>query len=153
VVLAALGPRMLKLAATHANGAHPYFTTPDHTKTARGIMGPDALLCVEQKAILETDPARARQLARGVAQIYIGLPNYRNNWLRLGFTDSDLENGGSDRFIDATFAWGDIDTIRARVVAHLDAGASHVCVQPVNPNGVFGDPDFDLLEALAPTGL
>lgn len=150
VVIAALGPKMLALAASHASGAHPYFTTPEHTRRAREIMGPDAMLCVEQKVILETDAAKARELGRASAQTYIGLPNYRNNWLRLGFTESDLENRGSDKFIDGTFAWGDLDAIRERIQAHYDAGASHVCVQPVNPNGVFGDPDFKLLEGLAP---
>jgi probable F420-dependent oxidoreductase len=150
VVIAALGPRMLELAASHTNGAHPYFTTPEHTKTAREIMGPDAMLCVEQKVILETDAAKARELARDVAQIYLGLPNYRNNWLRLGFEEKDFEDGGSDRFIDATFAWGDLDAIRDRIDAHLKAGASHVCIQPVNPNGQFGDLHFEVLEGLAP---
>jgi len=135
VVIAALVPKMLELAGTAVNGAHPYFTTPTHTKTAREIMGPDAMLCVEQKVVLETDPDKARALARTVARIYTGLPNYRINWLRLGFTEADFENGGSDAFIDATLAWGDIEAIRERVQQHFDAGASHVCVQPVNPNG------------------
>lgn len=148
VVIAALGPKMLGLAATAVNGAHPYFTTPGHTRQAREIMGPDAMLCVEQKIVLETDADKARELARNVARIYTGLPNYRNNWLRLGFTEADFENGGSDAFIDGTFAWGDIGAIKARVQEHLDAGASHVCVQPVNPNGVFGDPHIDVLEKL-----
>jgi probable F420-dependent oxidoreductase len=151
VVIAALGPKMLQLAASHAKGAHPYFTTPEHTRQAREILGPDAMLCVEQKVVLESDPAKARELARGSAGVYIGLPNYRNNWLRLGFSEADLADGGSDRFIDATFAWGDMDAIRARVQAHFDAGASHVCIQPVNPNGVFGDPDFNVLDGLAPS--
>lgn len=146
VVLAALGPKMLELAATLANGAHPYFSTPAHTKTAREIMGPDALLCVEQKIILESDATKARELARGAAKMYASLPNYRNNWKRLGYTDDEIDN--SDRFIDDTFAWGTIDQIAARVQAHLDAGASHVCVQPINPNGVPGDPDLAALEAL-----
>ncbi|MEX2326897.1 MAG: LLM class flavin-dependent oxidoreductase, partial [Pseudomonadales bacterium] len=150
VVIAALGPKMLGLAASHANGAHPYFTTPEHTRKAREVMGPDAMLCVEQKIVLETDPARARELSRNVAKIYTGLPNYRNNWLRLGFTEDEINDGGNDRFIDAMFAWGDLATIRERINAHLDAGASHVCVQPVNPNGVFGDPDMIVLEGLAP---
>lgn len=150
VVIAALGPKMLELAASHANGAHPYFTTPVHTKQARQIMGPDAMLCVEQKVVLHDDPTMARELARKVARIYTGLPNYRNNWIRLGFKEEEIDNGGNDRFIDATFACGNITAIQERVQAHLDAGASHVCVQPVNPNGVFGDPDFNLLEALAP---
>ncbi|XOV86733.1 MAG: TIGR03620 family F420-dependent LLM class oxidoreductase [Pseudomonadota bacterium] len=148
VLVAALGPKMLELAATKASGAHPYFSTPEHTRQAREIMGPDAMLCVEQKVVRESDPQKARDLARGVAQIYLGLPNYRNNWLRLGMTEADFENGGSDRFIDATFAWGDASRIRERINEHLDAGASHVCIQPVNPNGVFGDPDMTVLEQL-----
>lgn len=150
VVIAALGPKMLALAASHANGAHPYFTTPEHTLKAREIMGPDAMLCVEQKVVLETDATKARELARNIARIYTGLPNYRNNWIRLGFTEDEINDGGNDRFIDATFAWGDLDAISERIQAHLDAGASHVCIQPVNPNGVFGDPDFKVLEGLAP---
>ncbi len=148
-VLAALGPQMLKLAATRTQGAHPYFTTPEHTAMARQVMGPDAWLCVEQKVLLETDAAKARQLARLSAGIYLGLENYRNNWKRLGFTDDDFANGGSDRFIDATVAWGDVPALQKRVRAHLDAGASHVCIQPINPNGQ-PVPDWRVLEALAP---
>jgi probable F420-dependent oxidoreductase len=148
-VLAALGPQMLKLAATRTQGAHPYFSTPEHTAMARKLMGPDAWLCVEQKVLLETDAAKARQLARLTAGIYLGLENYRNNWKRLGFDDSDLANGGSDRFIDATVAWGDLSVLQKRVRAHLDAGASHVCIQPINPSGQ-PVPDWRVLEALAP---
>jgi len=148
-VLAALGPQMLKLAATRTQGAHPYFTTPEHTAMARQVMGPDAWLCVEQKVLLETDAGKARQLARLTAGIYLGLENYRNNWKRLGFADSDFENGGSDRFIDATVAWGDLSALQKRVRAHFDAGASHVCIQPINPSGQ-PVPDWRVLEALAP---
>ena len=147
-VIAALGPKMLELARDHCDGAHPYFTSPDHTRMASEILGPGKMLCVEQKVVMETDPAKARELARGVAQIYINLPNYRNNWLRMGLTEDDLENGGSDRFIDATFAWGTVDAIKARLKEHFDAGASHVCIQPVNPNGKFGDLHWEALEAL-----
>ena len=146
VVLAALGPKMLELSGTLADGAHPYFTTPEHTRTAREILGPDKLLCVEQKVILETDADKARQLGRAAAQMYAQLPNYRNNWKRLGFTDEEIDS--SDRFIDETFAWGDIVKIGERVQAHLESGATHVCVQPINPSGVFGEPDMDLLEQL-----
>jgi probable F420-dependent oxidoreductase len=149
-VIAALGPKMLELARDACTGAHPYFTSPDHTAMARGVLGKDKWLCVEQKVILETDPAKARTLARANAQIYLGLPNYRNNWKRMGLRDADFENGGSDRFVDATFAWGDIAAIKARVQAHFDAGASHVCIQPINPNGRFGDIDWKVLEAMAP---
>ena len=148
VVIAALGPKMLGLAAEKANGAHPYFTTPEHTRQAREIMGPDAMLCVEQKVVLEPDANKARELARNIARIYTGLPNYRNNWIRLGFAEDEIDDGGNDRFIDATFAHGSLDVIKARVQEHLDAGASHVCVQPVNPNGVFGDPHIEVLEGL-----
>ena len=148
-VIAALGPKMLELAASHCTGAHPYFTSPEHTAMAREVMGPDAWLCVEQKVILESDPAKARELAKPVAQIYNRLPNYRNNWLRMGLTDEDIDTL-SDKFIDTTFAWGDADTIKARINEHLDAGATHVCIQPVNTNGVFGDLHWEALEALAP---
>jgi len=150
-VIAALGPKMLEVARDQCAGAHPYFTSPDHTRMARGILGPGKLLCVEQKVILETDPAKARQLARDVAQIYINLPNYRNNWLRMGLTEADLADGGSDHFIDTTFAWGDVDTIKQRLREHFAAGASHVCIQPVNPNGIFGDLHWQALEALVDT--
>lgn len=149
-VIAALGPKMLALAAEQTAGAHPYFVSPDHTAMAREILGPDKWLCVEQKVILEPDPARARELARPAAQMYLALPNYRNNWLRMGLTEADLNDGGSDRFIDATFAWGTQARIEARIREHFDAGASHVCIQPVNPNGQFGDLHWEALEALAP---
>ena len=147
-VIAALGPKMLKLAATECAGAHPYFSSPDHTAMARAIMGPDPLLCVEQKVILESDPEKARALAKPVAKIYSSLPNYRNNWLRMGLSEDDI-NHLSDKFIDTTFAWGGPETIQARIREHMDAGASHVCIQPVNPNGKFGDLHWDCLEALA----
>ena len=149
-VIAALGPQMLRAARELCDGAHPYFSNPTHTRMARQILGPDKLLCVEQKIILETDAGKARDLARAVTKIYIELPNYRNNWLRMGLTEADLANGGSDRFVDETFAWGDLAAIKARIHEHFDAGASHVCVQPLNPNGVFGDLHWDVLEKLAP---
>ena len=148
-VIAALGPRMLELARDACQGAHPYFTSPDHTAMAREVLGLDAWLCVEQKVILEEDPAKARDLARQTAQVYIGLPNYRNNWLRMGLEESDFDDGGSDRFVDATFAWGDAAAIRARIQAHHDAGATHVCIQPVHPQGAFGPLHWETLEALA----
>ena len=148
-VIAALGPRMLELARDACQGAHPYFTSPEHTAMAREVLGPDAWLCVEQKVILEEDPDKARGLARQTAQVYIGLPNYRNNWLRMGLEESDFDDGGSDRFVDATFAWGDAAAIRARIQAHYDAGATHVCIQPVHPEGAFGPLHWETLEALA----
>ena len=148
-VIAALGPKMLELSATKCDGAHPYFTSPFHTKMARGLMGPDGLLCVEQKVVFETDPTKARDVARKAAQTYQRLPNYRNNWLRMGFEEADIDGDGSDAFIDATFAWGDIDAIKERVQEHYDAGASHVCVQPVHPEGRMGEIDWRVLDALA----
>lgn len=150
-VIAALGPKMLELARDKCAGAHPYFVSPDHTAMARDVLGRDKWLCVEQKIVLEESPARARELARGVARMYLGLPNYRNNWLRMGLTEADLTNGGSDAFIDATFAWGNINAIERRIQEHFDAGATHVCLQPVNPNGQFGDLHWEVLEALAPS--
>jgi probable F420-dependent oxidoreductase len=149
-LIAALGPRMLELARDKCAGAHPYFTSPKHTKMAREILGPDALLCVEQKVLLEADADIARKAARAVASVYMGLPNYRNNWLRMGLNESDFENGGSDKFIDETFAWGNLEQVRDRIEEHYAAGADHVCIQPVNPNAQFGDLDWNVLEKLSP---
>ena len=134
-VLAALGPKMLALAAERSRGAHPYFTTPDHTATARGILGDGPLLAPEQKVVLETDPTKAREIARSAMGVYLGLPNYVNNLKRLGFTDDDVADGGTDRLVDAIVAWGDDDTVRARVQQHHDAGADHVCVQVLPADG------------------
>lgn len=128
-VLAALGPKMLQLAAESANGAHPYFTTPEHTKIARDTMGADALLAPEQMVVLETDPVEARRIARAGMAVYLRAPNYLNNLARLGFDDADIADGGSDRLVDAIVAWGSEAQIAARVAEHHDAGADHVCVQ------------------------
>jgi probable F420-dependent oxidoreductase len=128
-VLAALGPRMLALAAKRSSGAHPYFVPVEHTAVAREALGADALLCPEQMAVLETDPVAARRIARRAMATYLGLPNYVNNLRRLGYGDDDFANGGSDRLVDAIVVWGDDATVRARVDAHHDAGADHVCVQ------------------------
>jgi len=130
-VLAALGPHMLRLSRDRARGAHPYLVTPEHTATARAELGDGPLLCPEQHVVLETDPARARDLGRTALQGYFGLPNYVENWRRLGFTDADVADGGSDRLVDHVVVWGDEAAIAARVQAHLDAGADHVCVQVV----------------------
>lgn len=128
-VLAALGPKMLELARTRAGGTHPYLVTPAHTAIAREALGPDRLVGPEQGVVLETDPTRARDIARGHLAGYLELPNYTNNWLRIGFAADDLLGGGSDRLVDALVAWGDEETILARVQEHRDAGADHVCVQ------------------------
>lgn len=126
--LAALGPKMLALAAERTRGAHSYYVPPEHTAFAREVMGPDALLAPEQMVVLETDPTTAREIARANISGYLRLPNYVNNLLRLGYTTDDVEQC-TDRLVDAIVAWGDLDAIRARVRAHHDAGADHVCLQ------------------------
>lgn len=130
-VLAALGPKMLELSRDRAAGAIPYLVTPEHTAQARETLGEGPLLAPEFKVVLDSDPSRARATARAYLARYLEFPNYTRNFLRLGFTDADLADGGSDRLIDAVFAWGDEDTIRARVTAFLDAGADHVALQVV----------------------
>jgi probable F420-dependent oxidoreductase len=128
-VLAALGPKTLRLAAERSAGAHPYLVTPAHTKEARDILGPEPLLAPEQKVVLEADPTRAREIGRATLALYLALPNYTNNLLRLGFTTDDFADGGSDRLVDAVIAWGDTDTVLDRIAEHHAAGADHVCVQ------------------------
>jgi len=148
VVLAALGPRMLALAAERTRGAHPYNVTPEHTARARGIVGPDAWLCVEQKVCVTNEASTARNVAAQTLGIYMPLTNYRNNWLSLGFGEDELGERGSDRFLDAMVAWGKPETVRARIREHFDAGASHVCIQPLDPAGSTA-PDLNAVEALA----
>lgn len=131
VVLAALRRRMLELARDRTHGAHPYLVTPSHTARARVVLGAAPVLAPEQGFVLETDPARARTVAREHLANYLKLPNYTRSWREDGFGDSDFAGGGSDRLVDALIAWGDTDAIAARVHAHLAAGADHVCVQPV----------------------
>jgi probable F420-dependent oxidoreductase len=133
-VLAALGPKMLELAAAQALGAHPYFVPVEHTALARETLGEGPMLCPEQAVVLSADPSVARAAARQHMATYLGLPNYTNNLRRLGWGDADLGDGGSDRLVDAIVAWGDEEAIVARVQAHLDAGADHVCVQVLDPD-------------------
>src|SRR6266481_4963457 len=133
-VLAALGPQMLRLAAERAGGAHPYFVPPEHTARAREILGSDRLLAVEQAVVLETDPAKAREIVRVHTSRYLALPNYVNNLRRLGFSDQDLVGSGSDRVVDAIIAWGDMNAVIDRIRAHKSAGADHVCVKVVPPD-------------------
>lgn len=128
-VLAALGPRMLRLSAQRGVGAHSYFVPVEHTVLAREALGEAALLVPEQTVVLESDPTVARETARRFMKTYLALPNYVTNLRRLGWGDDDLDHGGSDRLVDAIVAWGSLDQIAARVQAHLDAGADHVCVQ------------------------
>ena len=129
LLLAALGPRMLELAAERTDGAHPYFVPVEHTALARSILGPEACLAVEMTAVMDTDPIAARRVARAFARHYLALPNYANNLRRLGYADDDLAGDGSDRVIDAVIAWGDAAAIVERARQHLDAGADHVCIQ------------------------
>jgi len=148
-LLAALGPKMLSLAATRANGAHPYFTTPEHTAIARQEMGADALLAPEQMVVLGTDADEARRIARAGMKIYLGLPNYWNNLVRLGFTDEDRADGGSDRLVDAIVAWGTPDQIAERVAQHHAAGADHVCVQVLQDGSAMPEQQWrDLAKVL-----
>jgi probable F420-dependent oxidoreductase len=131
-VLAGLGPRMLALAAERAWGALTYFVPVDHTVAARQTLGAGPMLLVEQAAMLSTDPEVARAAARKHMAIYLTLPNYRNNLLRLGWNEADLADGGSDDLVDALVAWGDVDAVATRVAEHHGAGADHVCVQVVD---------------------
>ena len=128
-VLAALGPKMLALAAARANGAHPYFVPVAHTEQARAILGAGPLLAPEQAVVLERDPDTARRVARRHVEAYLRLENYTNTLRRLGYGVNDLAHGGSDRLVDAIVAWGSLDDVVGRVRAHLDAGADHVCLQ------------------------
>jgi len=128
-VLAALGPRVLRLAAERSAGAHPYLTTPEHTGKARQLVGNTVFLAPEHKVVLSADADEARAVGRKFADFYLGLSNYVNNWLRLGFTDEDVRKPGSDRLIDALVAYGSTDTIARRLHEHLDAGADHVAIQ------------------------
>jgi probable F420-dependent oxidoreductase len=127
-VLAALGPKMLELAATRSRGAHPYLVTPDHTRYAREHLGDGPLLLPEQTVLLTDDKAEARALGTGWLRAYLALPNYANNLLRSGFTQEDIDSV-SDRLFDAIIAWGDEEAVLRRVNEHLSAGADHVCVQ------------------------
>jgi probable F420-dependent oxidoreductase len=128
-VLAALGPRMLALAAERAEGAHPYLVPPEHTHQARRILGPTALLCPEVAVVLEPEPDRARRIARAHLGTYLALANYRRNLARMGYGEDDFANAGSDRLIDAVVAWGPLEQATGRVQRHLEAGADHVAVQ------------------------
>ena len=128
-VLAALGPKVLQLAAQRSAGAHPYLTTPEHTGQARNLIGPTVFLAPEHKVVLSTDADEARALGRDSVGFYLGLSNYVNNWKRLGFTDGDVAPPGSDKLIDAVVAHGTAEAIAARLAEHLDNGADHVTIQ------------------------
>jgi probable F420-dependent oxidoreductase len=131
-VLAALRPKALALAERHSAGAHPYLVTPEHTQFARQALGEGPLLAPEQKVVLETDPAQARALARHNLSYYLALPNYVHNLRTMGFADDDFAGSGSDRVVDALYAWGPVDQIAKRIAEHHAAGADHVAVQVVS---------------------
>jgi probable F420-dependent oxidoreductase len=149
VVIGALHPKMLELSARKTRGAHPYLVPPEHTAFAREILGKGPWLCPEQKVLMVTDAAKARAVARQAIGMYLGLPNYRRSLARFGYGDADLDGGGSDRLVDAVVVWGDEKRIADRVRAHFDAGADHVCIQPLDPDGL-PRPDRRVLQALAP---
>ena len=150
VLLAALHPKMLRLAAEQARGTHTYFVPPEHTAKARAAVGPGPWICAAQAVILETDVARARAVAREYMKTYVPrLPNYTRNLMALGYEERDFEQGCSDRLVDAVVAWGSEQKIRDRIEAHRKAGATHVCIIPLRPdNSPY--PDSRAVEALAP---
>ena len=150
ISVAALGPLMMKLSGDMTQGAIPYNTNPRHTAEAAKILGPNKWLAIEQKVTIETDPVKARALGRKELERYMTLDNYRNNFLRIGFTEKDLENGGSDDFIDQMCLWGSADQVKAGLRAHFAAGATHVAIQPVHAEGDIAARDH-ILTALADT--
>jgi len=149
IILAALGPRMLELAAAKSKGAIPYSVTPDYTAKAREILGPEAWLCVEQKVCLTNIESEARNVARKQMGRYLRWPNYLNNWMRMGFKEADLEGHGSSKFLDAMVCWGSEKRIMSYLEEHFSSGADHVVVQALRPDGMEGT-DFSVLQALAP---
>jgi probable F420-dependent oxidoreductase len=144
--VAALGPLMMKLSGEMTRGAIPYNTNPRHTAEAAKILGPNKWLAIEQKVTLETDPAKARALGRKELARYLTLDNYRNNFLRIGFTEADLANGGSDDFIDQMCLWGGAEKVKAGLRAHFAVGATHVAIQPVHDDGDIAARDRILIE-------
>lgn len=149
IVLAALLPKMLQLAATETHGTHTYFMPPEQTAMARAVIGPDKWLCVEQAVLLEVDPARARAAARKYMGFYLQGGHYQAVLRTVGFTDADFADGISDQLVDAIIAWGSEDKLRERIAAHYQAGATHVCVLPLSGDGST-IPNERTLDALAP---
>ncbi len=148
LVLAALGPKMTALAGERTLGAFPYNITPAQAAMARRVMGPGKAVICEQKVCLTSDAATARKVASANLGFYLAAPNYRNNWLRLGFTESDFANGGSERILDAMVMWGDAATLKAKLRAYFEQGADQLVLQPLRADGAPG-PDWAALEALA----
>ena len=152
LVLAALGPRVLRLAAERTAGAIPYLVTPEYTRQAREVLGAGPLLAPEQKVVLDTDPERARRLGRArVSRPYLGLVNYTSNLRRLGWSEADLSDGGSDALVDALVAWGSGAKVAAQLNEHLAAGADHVCAQLLTESDV--DPSEGYRQLAAALGL
>ena len=149
-VLAALGPKMLELAAQRSSGAHPYNTTPDHTAWARSIIGHEPGLYVEQKVLLTDNKQVAHATAAKVLKFYAAAPGYRNAWCKMGFSENDIE-GLSPKLLDGLVAWGDVDAIEVRLSEHAQAGASHICIHPLHPHDGQGAVDDAALLALAPS--
>lgn len=143
-LLAALGPKMLQLSASHAQGAHPYLTTPKHTRRARDVLGPSAVLAPEQMVVVDADGAAARSIGRRAVSAYLRAPAYLANLRRLGFTDDDWVDWKrpSDRLVDAIVAWGDVDAVVARIHQHHDAGADHVAIQVLREDGEIPLPEW-----------
>lgn len=152
-LLAALGPKMIELSRNAADGAHPYLTTPEHTATAREILGPDKWLVPEQAVVIGGDEQEQLRRAHLYLYIYSGLPNYRNSWLRLGYDESDFVPGGSERLARALVGMGSIEQAAARVTAHLDAGADHVVVQVLGDGDPMWDPRPAMRELASALGL
>lgn len=145
-VLAALGPKVLRLARDRSAGAHPYLVTPEHTRSARAILGPDRLLAPEQRVVLEADPSAARAVGRPtVVKPYLGLTNYTSNLRRLGYSDADLSGGGSDRLIDDLVVYGNSAEVARRLGQHLDAGADHVAIQLLSSPEADQDEQYRIL--------
>ncbi|WP_340268595.1 TIGR03620 family F420-dependent LLM class oxidoreductase [Sphingobium mellinum] len=147
IILAGLREKMIGLSGERAQGTHSYLVNPNHSAMARAILGPDKLLCVEQPMVLESDPVKARAIARSEIEYYLSKPNYQNSWKAQGFSDEDLAHGGSDHFVDSIVGWGGEAALRKRIDEHLSAGASQVCIKAVAPDG---STDMRLLELLAP---
>jgi len=157
IICAAHGPKLLELVRDHADGALCLNQPAEHTAWAKEIIGPDKNLCVVVRTVMESDPVIARQHAREALNFYISLPAYHRTWKRAGFNESDFENGGSDRLIDAIIAWGDADSIKSRIQSHIDAGATEICLYPINAKEQLAEgqvgglqPDWEVLESLAP---
>ena len=147
LVLAALGPNMSKLSAEKTLGTFPYNITPDQVKLSRDAMGPQGLIFCEQKVCVTDDPKKAREVARAALSPYMPLPNYYKNWFRLGFDESDLEDGGSDRLMDAMVLWGDAGTVKAKLNQYLENGADQVVIQALRADGQ-PSPDYEALASL-----